>query len=304
MNRYASIDIGTNTVLMVVADISAHGEITPVFDFQQLPRLGKGVDAHRKIPIESVNRVVDALTNCKDKAHKLNVSQIFACGTSALRDAQNSYEVIDYIKNHTGISIDIISGEKEAEFTYLGALSGIPHSEDSICVIDIGGGSTELVIGRNRTVDTRYSVDIGCVRITERYFNSLPPSAEKIHAADRLIEENIRNTIKKAKIDKIVGVAGTVTTLAAIYKEIDVFSPDAVDGVEITFDDIDKIFSEYATYSLEQMKNIPQVTEGREDILLAGILILRRYLKYLGKESIIVSSRGLRYGQLIARAAI
>jgi exopolyphosphatase / guanosine-5'-triphosphate,3'-diphosphate pyrophosphatase len=300
MNRYASVDIGTNTVLMVVADVSADGKIYPVFDGQQFPRLGKEVDAAGFIHDNSVVRVIEALRKFKRKAESLNVKEIYACGTSALREAENGHEVIQRIKERTNINVEIISGQTEAEYSYLGALSNLSYTPGRTGVLDIGGGSTELVIGEWHTVTSRCSIDIGCVRLTERFLSPLPPSSEKLRDASMYLYKSVREKIQNYALDTLIGVAGTVTTLAAIVQRLPEFSPSSLDGFVLTVDDIESFYETYSHYTLDDMKRIPQIPPGREDILLAGILILKNYLSLLSQNAIIVSTRGLRYGQLLA----
>jgi len=304
MKRYASIDIGTNTILMVVADVSGDGTLKSVYDGQQLPRMGKDVDANRIISEEAIGRVVEALQIFKHKARELNASSIFACGTSALRDAKNRDTVVQIIREKTGIDVDIISGEQEAEYTYLGALSGLQSSSGYIGVLDIGGGSTELVVGKNSTMVSRRSINVGSVRLTEQFFPVLPPSEENMQTATEQITKSIGSEIQNYRIDKLIGVAGTVTTLAAIAKNLDTFSPELIDGYELPRSEIDHLFSKYSEYTLEEMKAIPQIVPGREDILLAGIIILKSHLSALNQRSIIVSTRGLRYGQILKKTAV
>jgi exopolyphosphatase / guanosine-5'-triphosphate,3'-diphosphate pyrophosphatase len=300
MNRFASIDIGTNTVLMVIADISADGKLYPVFDGQQFPRLGKDVDAAGFIHDDSVVRVIEALQKFKRKAESMNVKEIFACGTSALRDAENSREVIRRIKETTDINVDIISGQTEAEYSYLGALSNLSYTPGRTGVLDIGGGSTELVIGEWHTVTSRCSIDIGCVRLTERFLSPLPPSSEKLRDATIYLYNAVREKIQNYTIDRLIGVAGTVTTLATVGQRLPEFSPSSIDGLVLTVDDIESFYATYSHYTIDDMKRIPQIPPGREDILLAGLLILKIYLSLLRQDAIIVSTRGLRYGQLLA----
>ena len=303
INRFASIDIGTNTVLMVVADITEEGTIIPVYDGQQLPRLGKGVDNSRTIPHESVERVVRALHTFKDTAESLHAAAIFACGTSALRDADNRDEVLRRIMRETKMEIDILSGETEAEYTYLGALSGLPPFPGTTGVLDIGGGSTELVTGTGTTVESRSSIDIGCVRLTERYLTSLPPSRTARLAAHNSIQNELQKISNTAIIDRLIGVAGTVTTLAAIMANLQEFNPEIIDGYVLSKETIESMQHKYSQFTLDEMRNITQIPRGREDILLAGIYILTAYMNRFEMNSITVSTRGLRYGQLLAKTS-
>lgn len=304
IRRYASIDVGTNTVLMVIADVTDDGIIVPIREEQQLPRLGKEVDANRIISKDSVNRVLKTLLEYKRIAESLHVSEIFACGTSALRDALNRKDVVKTIKNETGIAVEVISGDTEAKFTYIGALSAFPSIPQNTGVLDIGGGSTELVIGSNVSMTVRHSLDIGAVRVTERYFNSLPPSHHTLAEAEKYIRDTIANKIDTLEFERLIGVAGTITTLAAIDLNIPQFSAELIEGHIISREKIESIYGEYSHYSLDDMKRIPQIVSGREDILFAGIAILKTFLTMMNRETIMVSTRGLRYGQIISKITI
>lgn len=304
INRYASIDIGTNTVLMVVADVTDDGLIIPITEEQRLPRLGKNVDANRIISKDSVHRVLTTLLEYKKIAQSLQVSEIFACGTSALRDASNRDTVIESIQNETGIAVEIISGETEAKYTYIGALSAFQTLSPNTGVLDIGGGSTELVIGNNASMIAHYSLDIGAVRVTERYFNSLPPSRHSLAEAEKNIRDTIVKNFVSVELERLIGVAGTVTTLAAIDLDIPQFSADLIEGHIISSQKIESMYREFSHYSLDDMRRIPQIVSGREDILFAGIVILKTFLTIMKQNAIIVSTRGLRYGQIKEKIAV
>lgn len=303
MKRYASIDIGTNTVLMAIADVADDGRIYPVYDGQQLPRLGKDVESNKIIREDSIRRVIDVLKTFKKTAESYEVFQILACGTSALRDAENRDMVVQQIKAETDIDVDIISGDTEAEYTYLGALTGLSLIPATTGVLDIGGGSTELVAGRGESLVSRCSIDVGSVRLTEIFFQSLPPSPRLLYEAQEYVRNTVRQQIEEFKIKTLIGVAGTVTTLAAIQKKLPAFSADLIHGYVLGSKDIESMYAQFSGYSLDQMIKVPQISRGREDILLAGILILRVYLSLLGKQDIIVSTRGLRYGQILVKKA-
>jgi exopolyphosphatase / guanosine-5'-triphosphate,3'-diphosphate pyrophosphatase len=299
MKRYASIDIGTNTVLLAVCDISDSGELYPVIDLQELPRLGQYVDRNRSISAPSLGRVLQTLNRYIEQCKQLNVHVIITTGTSALRDAGNREEVIRKISESTGLTVKILTGKEEAECTYLGAISGLsPPKNTLIGVLDIGGGSTEFSVGSGHEVIFSASLDIGCVRLTERYFHSFPPSEGNITNARQAID-NVLRTAELPKPGQLIAVAGTITTLAAIDLRLSEFSAQKLEGHVIPLSGIRRLLDTFRYLSIEEIRRFPQVVEGREDILLAGILILYEFLKEVKLSSVTTNTRGLRYGVII-----
>jgi exopolyphosphatase/guanosine-5'-triphosphate,3'-diphosphate pyrophosphatase len=299
--RCASIDIGTNTILMLIADVGQDGVISVVRDEHFIARLGKGVDEHGIIQKDTFERVRGILIQLKTIAVSNKVQNIFTCGTSALRDAANRHEFIDYIKNEVGFEIQILSGREEAEMTYLGAISGVARQSfgSKYAVLDIGGGSTELVVGIDDKVVSAVSMDIGSVRITERILKTSPPTAKAIDESIQFIGENLKKVPVFDSNTELIGVAGTLTTLAALDLKLPAFNSSLVQHHTLTTDAIESIFNELKALSLEQIKNYPQINHARADILLAGILILIETMKKVNKQNITTSVRGLRYGIMI-----
>ena len=300
--RLTTIDIGTNTILMLVADVSADGSISPLHDAQVIARLGKGVDANRKITPETARRVLGYLRDYKQISETFHSEKIIAGGTSGLRDASNGKEFIDTVRQELGLEISILSGEEEAELTYLGAVSEFmdPDSDQTLAVLDIGGGSTELTIGKGTKVLQTSSLDLGSVRLTERTPLLNPPSASALTQA---ISE-VRNWISKfpqlSPHTRLIGVAGTVTTLAAIDLGLEKYDPSRVSGYFLSLNSIERIFKLLNSRSISQMeKDFPQIQPGRSDIIVAGVLILIESLRRFGVEGITVSDRGLRYGMAL-----
>lgn len=295
--RIASIDIGTNTILLLIAEIESDGSITTLLDEQVIARLGKGVDAHRNIGRDTFTSAGSYISLYKQTCVQYSVDRIVAVGTSALRDARNGSEFIEWIRDITGIEIEVLSGDDEARWTYRGALSEFPGSPDRCAVIDIGGGSTELITGSRTAVHRASSVDIGSVRITERFLSESPPNRSSLSNA----HDHIRSQLEKHKLNDLtgsfaIGVAGTVTTLAALYKEIPFFSPKELSGVPLGLDDIRTIFGLLKEKSVNQLRSVPQITPGRADIILAGILILMTVMEVYEMRTIYTGIRGLRYG--------
>lgn len=302
--RLASIDIGTNTILMLIADIQRDGSLNVVRDEHFIGRLGKGVDEHGIILKETFHRVLDILSQLKNIADYHGIKRISVCGTSALRDAKNRQEFIDFMKEKLSLEIHVLSGKEEAELTYLGAVSEYLPGTDSgnYAVLDIGGGSTEIVIGSGVRVTSSNSIDIGSVRLTERILKNNPPNDIALENAAQIVRYQLQNILPLSQITNIIGVAGTLTTLAALDLQIPKFDRNLINRHVLTIEAINKIFQELRPLTLEQLRSYPQIHPSRADILLAGIIILREILMKVKLSKIMVSDRGLRYGILIKSA--
>ena len=302
--RLASIDIGTNTILMLVADVLRDGSLKVVRDEHFIGRLGKGVDEHGIILKETFDRILAILSQLKSIADSIGIEHLSICGTSALRDAENRQEFIDFIKEKLALEIRILSGNEEAELTYLGAVSEyLTHTNSkNYAVLDIGGGSTELVTGSVEKVTSSVSIDIGSVRLTERILKRNPPSDISLENAVQLVRNHLKNIFPLSRTTKIIGVAGTLTTLAALDLRIPDFDRNLINRHVLTIEAIDRIFQELRPLILDQLRNYPQIHPSRADILLAGIIILREILRKVNLSKITVSDRGLRYGIVIKTA--
>jgi exopolyphosphatase/guanosine-5'-triphosphate,3'-diphosphate pyrophosphatase len=226
------------------------------------------------------------------------VQHLIACGTSALRDAKNRQDFIDFINEKLSFEIQILSGKAEAELTYLGAISEyLPmRKSDHFAVLDIGGGSTELILGEGEKSSASISVDIGSVRITERILKSSPPERNAVETAEQFIRDHLQHIFPLSPQTEFIGVAGTLTTLAALDLRIPGFDRTLVSRHMLTGEAIDRIFTEIRPLTLDQLRSYPQIHPARADILLAGILILREILRKVQEAKITVSDRGLRYG--------
>lgn len=295
--RIASLDIGTNTILLLIVDASTKGIERVVHDEQVIARIGKGVDANRMISRETFLRAESFLQTYKQTCALYNVDTIIAVGTSALRDAKNSEEFCSYIQQQVGISIEIISGEEEAEWTYRGGISEFLNRADRFSVLDIGGGSTEIIIGSKTTVESKISIDIGSVRLTERLLKESPPSEMAIVETHEFITSHFPNNVATTLSSTFaIGVAGTLTTLASLHQRLPQYDSAKVSGYTLHYDDVCALFALLKDKSLDQIRRFPQISKGREDIILAGTMILMSYMEAARLQSITVSDRGLRYG--------
>ncbi len=303
--RIASIDIGTNTVLLLVANVDERGVIHPIEQQQRLPRLGKDVDKNSVIHISAFDRIAWILNEYKNLAVQLGAEKIIAGATSAVRDASNRDEFISYLRKNSGIEVEILSGEDEASLTYRGAVSGFQNLKKSVAVLDIGGGSTEisyLTPGQHNGNSKlhRYSLQLGSVRMTERFFKHNPPHPSELQSAVQYMIEEFAQVLNPGFSSyQLVAVAGTATTLACLEQELDEFDVEKVSGFQMSRDTVSRRAMKLSTMTAEQIRLLSNTTEGRADILTAGVLILNEVMKHFGFDSMIVSERGLRYGMIL-----
>ena len=302
--RLASIDIGTNTVLMLVAEVQRDGSLAVVRDEHFIGRLGKGVDEYGIILKETFFRIHRILSQLKNIADSYSIQHISVCGTSALRDAINRQEFIDFMKEKLALDIHILSGKEEAELTYLGVVSEYrtKFGSESYTVLDIGGGSTEIVTGSGAQITSSVSIDIGSVRLTERILKNNPPDGAALEHAIQFVRDQLKNIIPLSPATTLIGVAGTLTTSAALDLRIEEFDNNLVNRHILSIKTIDRIFQELSPLTLDQLRRYPQIHPSRADILLAGIIILRETLRIMNASKITVSDRGLRYGIVIKTA--
>ncbi len=299
----AAIDIGTNTVLLLVAEYE-NGVIKNVHEEHRVPRLGKGVDADKNINEAATERVIDALSAYRKilAADFPKVEQIIVTATSAVRDANNREEFITRVKSETDFEIRLLSGREEAECTAAGALSVLENVEgEETLILDIGGGSTEVAQVKDGKVIDGHSFDMGSVRFTERFLNGNPPSSEEIEACRNKVTEfyNSREFEVGEEV-KAVGVAGTVTTLAAMALNITNYEPEKLNGYSLTLESVRYYIKEFSENAHEDMlAQNPVFLKGREDIFLGGMLIMEGFMSHFGFDELLVSTGGIRHGAVI-----
>ena len=294
--KIASIDIGTNTVLLLVANVNGSGEISTLAYEQRVPRLGKGVDVRKNLQPDSMHRVVEVLREYREIISQHHPDAVVVCGTSAVRDAVNRDEFAHLIARNTGLSLEILSGDDEALWTYRGAISGMPGIRRST-VIDIGGGSTEITIGEGQRIERKVSLDIGSVRLTERLFRHDPPTPREVQGAIDLVQGELSKVVGFEFAGRtLVGVAGTATTLAILAQGVREFNIRAVTNVRLTLDTVRELVEKLRQMNSSAILQLSSVMEGRADVITAGALILREVLIRFGFDEMIVSERGVRYG--------
>lgn len=302
----SAIDIGTNSVLLLVADKKKKGIIEPIHEEQRLPRLGSGVDAQKRINEASTQRVINVLQEYKSILNDSypDASEPVVTATSAVRDALNGDEFIQEVKEKTGYEIRLLSGKDEAKWTAAGALSMIEppaNGRGEYLILDIGGGSTEVAHVRDQYMVDKYSFDMGSVRFTERFLKHDPPTEKEIADCKAFIKKTFRNRFfHNNSYFKAVGVAGTVTSVTAMIMEMDDYNPTEMNDVIIHRDEIQEVIEMFEKKpSDEILKSYPRILAGRSDIFLAGLLILDGFMERFGRKELTVSTGGIRHGAIL-----
>lgn len=292
----AVIDIGTNTILLLVAQVRSDGSVTPLHHEQRIPRLGQGVEGRRALHQDAVDRAIQVLSEYREILREYSPDRTVLCATSAVRDAANREEFLRLVRGATGYQVEVLSGEEEALWTYRGAVSGVPDLT-AATVIDIGGGSTEITVGDGHAPAARVSLDVGSVRLTERFLRHDPPLPRELTEAQTAVREALAGTAHFAFASTTaVGVAGTATTLSLLAQGRKEFDLDAVRNSRMSFTTVERLFRMLSGTPSSRIRELSEVMEGRADIITAGALILREVMKHAGFEELIVSERGVRYG--------
>ena len=280
MKRVASIDIGTNTILMLIAE---GPPIRRVVDRARIVRLGQGVDKNRALDPAAIARALDCLKEYRREAADVPIAAI---GTQALREAKNARDFVDPAEQILGVKIEIISGEREALLAWRAVYESFPELHDAI-VMDVGGGSTEFVVARAGAVESKVSVPIGSVRLFERGG----------HLDAGVLPELPRGL-------PLVGTAGTVTTLAAIHGAIDPYDPDRVHGMRLSRADVAALVGKLWAMPLEQRKRLPGLDPARADVIVAGATIVFAAMQKVDAHDLIISDRGIRWGLAQERLSV
>lgn len=300
MSRLAAIDIGTNTILLLVGEIGEDGKIYALKDVERTTRLGRGLAKTGRLHPEALRQslhVIDAyLTICKS----MDVDQILMVGTSALREAENACDLIDPVRQGHGLTVHIISGHEEARLSYMTAEREMGRGSP-LLVMDIGGGSVEFIVGNKGRISDLCSLDIGAVRLTETFLRSDPVTEEEFQQMMDYIIQNL-HSLAITPPKRVVGLGGTITTISAVHRGDTRFDPSLVHGSSLCHEDVDQQVSLYRRMSQCQRLQIPGLPRERADVILAGAAILLGAMNILGFEGLTVSSHGLRYGLIYAAA--
>jgi exopolyphosphatase/guanosine-5'-triphosphate,3'-diphosphate pyrophosphatase len=295
--RVATVDIGTNTVLLLVAQRAPSGDLTALVERATITRLGQGVDRSRRFAPEALERTRACLEEYGRVLRELGVDRIAVVGTSAMRDAAGGELLRACVRESFGVDAAVVSGAEEARLTFRGALSGLTLPAEAVAVFDIGGGSTEVVVGRAPppAIDFASSFDIGSVRLTERIVAHDPPSTEETVALERAAGSAFRD-VPELSGQLPVGVAGTMTTLAAVQLRLAAYDGARVHGHTMTRSELRRVVSELAALPLEARRSIAGMEPKRADVIVAGGFIALALLEHWRSDAVVVSDRGVRWG--------
>lgn len=294
--RSATIDIGTNTVLLLIAERRADGEIAAVEDHAIITRLGQGVDKTRKLAPEAVARTKEAIDRYAEIISRSSIDRTAIVGTSAMRDAGGSEELRAYIRDKIGAEPRVISGDEEARLTFAGALSGLGLSGE-VVVFDIGGGSTEVVHGAvGGARGYAHSFDVGSVRMTERHVKSDPPTDAELAAVTKDASAQFAAVPELRTTHEPVGIAGTMTTLAAVSLGMATYDGSRVHGHVMKLEELRGVVARMAKLSVEERKKLPGLEPKRADVIVAGGLVALAFLERIGAKAVRISDRGVRWG--------
>ncbi len=301
MMNVASIDIGSNTVLLLIAEVDIKAKtFVPILNRYKMPRLGKGLDKSGNISGERIEMLLEVLDEYSGLIKDYNCSKVLCTATNAMRVSNNSDEIIELVKKETGIQIEVISGEREAKLSFMGASSALPDESEKI-VLDIGGGSSEIIYGHSNKLKFRKSFPIGAVNLTEKYIHSYPPPLSELENLNDGISNTFQEIENRFSVNTpLIAVAGTPTSLAAIVNGLTQYDEQIVEGFKLTKEKLVQIIDSFSKSTPDEILNkYGEVIKGREDVILAGSLILERIVEITNNSYCIVSGKGIRYGAIV-----
>jgi exopolyphosphatase/guanosine-5'-triphosphate,3'-diphosphate pyrophosphatase len=296
--RVAAIDLGSNSTRLLVADV-AEGRVDELTRHLRITRLGEGVDARGRLLPLPIARVRNCLSDYRRTIEDLGAERVLVIGTSAVRDAENGEAFLGEIEWSYGFATRLLSGDEEALLTFRG-VAAERRLEPGTLIVDVGGGSTELIMGRHRGVDHHGSLDLGCVRMTERFLASDPPTADELEAC----AEAVRSALPRLAPRAAIGVAGTVTSLAALDLGLVTYDSELVHGHLISAAAVEEQLDRLASLSVAERRRVPGLEPERAPVIVAGAVILHEVLAAFGLAGLEASERDLLDGAALAAAGL
>jgi exopolyphosphatase/guanosine-5'-triphosphate,3'-diphosphate pyrophosphatase len=297
--RVATIDIGTNTVLLLVAERSGQGKLEPVRERATITRLGQGVDRTRKLAPEAIGRTIACLDEYAAIVRQCGVERTAVVGTSAMRDAHGGDEIADRVRAAFGVDVQVLSGDAEARLTFAGGTSGLDvGAGEPVAVFDIGGGSTEVILGHagSSVIEFARSFDVGSVRLTERHIAHDPATAAELAAVESSARATFGGVPPLMGDGPPIGVAGTVTTLAAVSLGLVPYDGAQVHGMVLDREALRGVVRRLAAMDVETRRAVRGMEPKRADVIVAGGLIVLAILDHWNCSAVRVSDRGVRWG--------
>jgi exopolyphosphatase/guanosine-5'-triphosphate,3'-diphosphate pyrophosphatase len=335
--RIATIDLGTNTILLLVVELSGDGAFRVLTDRAEIARFGEGVDRTRSLSAAGVERALEVLREYLHTCRNLGVDEIAAAGTSALRDALNAKNFLGRLKHELKLDLRVLSGREEAAYSYLAVQKGLHIEAKNVLVVDVGGGSTEFIWASDGKLHGLASLDLGSVRLTERYLVSDPVRKEECERLIQIVDQSVdklladwsalrpfdfaqggqsqdgphrtargepgRTASGEGTRTIMVGIAGTFTTLAAVEKGLTHYSHSEVHGSRLSRAEVARQIELYRGKTIAERKAIDGLEPKRADVILAGALAIERIMKLFGIDEAVVSDQGIRYGLLYEKIA-
>jgi exopolyphosphatase/guanosine-5'-triphosphate,3'-diphosphate pyrophosphatase len=292
MARVAAIDCGTNSIRLLVADVTKRDDGTAwlrdVHREMKIVRLGQGVDATGRLHPDAIERTRQALLDYARTMQRKGVERARMVATSATRDASNRDEFFGMTEAILGAPAEVITGDEEARLSYLGAVADLDPDEGPFLVTDLGGGSTEFVLGSGTEVEAARSMDIGCVRLTERFIHSDPPAKGEIEQAEAFARAAIKEAFEVVPVEKAktwIGVAGTVTTLSALVQGLEVYNSDDIHLSRITLDNVREITDRILSMTHDERASLGPMHPERVDVICGGAVVLRAIAEELSNRA-------------------
>jgi exopolyphosphatase/guanosine-5'-triphosphate,3'-diphosphate pyrophosphatase len=299
VSRVAAIDCGTNSIRLLVAKTTPTGRLVDLDRRMEIVRLGEGVDRTGVLSAAAIERTRTALAGYADEIRRLGAERVRMVATSASRDAGNADEFTAMVHDTLGSAPEVVSGDEEARLSFAGAVRGLPaEATPPYLVVDIGGGSTEFVVGAS-TVDAALSVDVGCVRMTERHLRADPPSDSQVAAAEADVSAIVAGAIEAVggrQAGTLLGLAGSVTTVAALALGLTEYRPERIHHARITYAAVADVTRYLLSATRAQRLTSPVMHPGRADVIGAGALILRIVMDRAGADSVIASEHDILDG--------
>ncbi|MDG4836756.1 Ppx/GppA phosphatase family protein [Micromonospora sp. WMMD967] len=302
----AAIDCGTNSIRLLVADLpdDSAGPPAPLVDLtrrMEIVRLGEGVDRTGRLAPEAIERTRVALASYAADIEKLGAERVRMCATSASRDAANAADFTEMVQRTLGVAPEVVTGDEEARLSFTGAVRGLPaDAKAPFLVVDIGGGSTEFVVGdREAGVRAAISVDIGCVRMTERHLPDDPPTSEQVAAAQADIAAAVDRALAAVpgrEAATLVGLAGSVTTVVAIAQGLQEYDPERIHHARVSYEAVAQVTADLLGQTRAQRLATPVMHPGRADVIGAGALVLRVIMERAGMPSVVASEHDILDG--------
>ncbi|TNH29921.1 Ppx/GppA family phosphatase [Micromonospora orduensis] len=302
----AAIDCGTNSIRLLVADLpdASAGPQAPLVDLtrrMEIVRLGQGVDRTGRLAPEAIERTRVALASYAADIEKWGAERVRMCATSASRDAANAADFTEMVRATLGVAPEVVSGDEEARLSFTGAVRGLPaDAKEPLLVVDIGGGSTEFVVGdRAGGVRAAISVDIGCVRMTERHLAADPPTPQQVAAAQADIAAAVDRALAVVpgrEAATLVGLAGSVTTVVAIAQGLEEYDPERIHHARVSYESVARVTADLLSRTSAQRLAIPVMHPGRADVIGAGALVLRVIMERAGMPSVVASEHDILDG--------